>query len=172
MYLSVATLAQASQMAHTSGSVDQHADLVPGEDPRLCDLHLSSRERSYLMVFPHIRQFLMMDFQAQKREVQMKKRELQMIAFRNRYFMRRMFNRPGQATDVLPPDLVSSSDDNDLAHRYPNEEDSDSDSDSDINLEPQSDVELIIRTGEGLHAGDAGENKEEDDDIKASKGGA
>ena len=44
--------------------------------------------------------------------------------------MRRMFNRLGQATDVLPPDLVSSSDDNDLAHRYPNEEDSDSDSDS------------------------------------------
>ena len=29
MYLSVATLAQASQMAQTSGSVDQHADLVP-----------------------------------------------------------------------------------------------------------------------------------------------
>ena len=28
MYLSVATLAQASQMAHTSGSVDQHADLI------------------------------------------------------------------------------------------------------------------------------------------------
>ena len=41
MYLSVGIMAQASQMAHTSGSVDQHADLVPGEDPRLCDLHLS-----------------------------------------------------------------------------------------------------------------------------------
>ena len=152
MYLSVATLAQASQMAHTSGSVDQHADLVPGEDPRLCDLHLSSHERSYLRAFPHIRQFLMLDFQAQKREAQMKKREAQMIAFRNRYFMRRMFDRLGQATGVFPPELVDSSDEDELAHRYPNDEDSDSesDSDSDINSEPQSDVKLIIRTGEGM----------------------
>ena len=94
----------------------------------------------------------MMDFQAQKREAQMKKREAQMIAFRNRYFMRRMFDRLGQATGVFPPGLVDSSGEDELAHRYPNDEDSDSDSDSDINSEPQSDVELIIRTGEGLHA--------------------
>ena len=102
MYLSVATLAQASQMAHTSGSVDQHADLVPGEDPRLCDLHLSSHEHSYLRAFPHIRQFLMLDLQAQKREAQMmKKREAQILAFRNRYVMRRMFDRLGQAIVFL-----------------------------------------------------------------------
>ena len=56
-----------------------------------------------------------------------------------------MFDRLGQATGVFPPDLVDSSDEDELAHRYPN--DSDSDSDSDINSEPQSDVKLIIRTG-------------------------
>ena len=136
MYLSAATLAQASQMAHTSGSVDQHADLVPGEDPRLCDLHLSSHERSYLRAFPHIRQFLMLDFQAQKQEAQMKKREAQMIAFRNRYFMRRLFDRLGQPTGVFPPELVDSSEEDELAHRYPNE-DSDSDADSDINSDSE-----------------------------------
>ena len=75
----------------------------------------------------------MMDFQAQKREVQMKKRELQMIAFRNRYFMRRMFDRLGQATGVFPPGLVESSDEYELAHRDPNDEDEDSDANSEPN---------------------------------------
>ena len=74
----------------------------------------------------------MLDFQAQK--AQMKKREAQMIAFRNRCFMRRMFDRLGQATRVFPPDLLDSSDEDELAHLYPNGEDSDSD--SDINSEP------------------------------------
>ena len=91
MYLSVATLAQARQI-------------------------LSSHEHSYLRAFPHIRQFLMLDFQAQKREAQMKKREAQMIASRKRYFMKRMFKRLGQATGVYPPELVDSSDSDELAH--------------------------------------------------------
>ena len=81
----VATLAQASQM--------------PGEDPRLCDPHISSHERSYWRAFPHIRQFLMLDFQAQKREAQMmKKQEAQILAFRNRSVMRR--NPTGQLGNV------------------------------------------------------------------------
>ena len=137
----------------------------------------------------------MLDHQAEK-ELH-SQQEAQMITFREEHLMRRMLFRFGRATGALPPELVESSDEDELAHRYPNDEDSDSDSDSDINSEPQSDVKLIIRTGEGLHAflrgwkytcvrqrfktmyfepniqaGDAGENKEEDDDGKASKGGA
>ena len=58
-----------------------------------------------------------------------------------------MFDRLGQATGVFPPDLVDSSDEDELAHRYPNDEDSDSDSDSDINSEPQS-LKMVLYTSE------------------------
>ena len=91
------------------------ATQMPGEDPKFCDPRISSHELTYWRVFPHIRRFLMLDFQAQKREAQRKIREAQLIAFRNRYFMKRMFERLGQATGVHPPELVDSSDSDDLA---------------------------------------------------------
>ena len=84
--------------------------VVQVSDTDYCDPHISSHELTYWRVFPHIRRFLMLDFQAQKREAQRKIREAQLIAFRNRYFMKRMFKRLGQATKVLPPELFDSSD--------------------------------------------------------------
>ena len=104
-------------------------------------MHLSSHECNFWRAWPHIRRFMKLDFQAEM--ALHSQREAQMIAFRNRYFMRRMFDRLGQATGVFPPEMVECSDEDELAHRYPNDSDSDSDSDSDINSEPQSDVKLI-----------------------------
>ena len=111
-------------------------------------MHLSSHECNFWRVWPHIRRFRMLDHQAEK-ELH-SQQEAQMITFRAEHLMRRMLFRFGRATGALPPELVESSGEDELAHRYPNDEDSDSDSDSDINSEPQSDVKLIIRTGEGM----------------------
>ena len=83
-----------------------------------------------------------LDFQAEM--ALHSQREEQMIAFRRVHLMRRMLFGFGQATGALPPELVETSDEDELPHLYLNDEDSDSDSDSDTNSEPNPDVWLRL----------------------------
>ena len=114
-------------MAHTSGSIDRLVDVLP-------------HERNFWRVWLHIRRFRMLGHQAEK-ELH-SQQEAQMITFREEHLMRRMLFRFGRATGALPPELVETSDEDELAHLYLNDVDSDSDSDSDTNSEPNIDVWL------------------------------